>query len=178
MATFGYATMGIYGWSGSINNKIAGSIFTCPQNGTANSITVGLMVTDIATRMKCAIYRVSDWALIGQTQEVLVPRSPQPTGTVEPVWQTFSFSTPPQLYGGVQYCLVLWSESLQYTYSYIQYDDSSTPLAIGVTLTYTGTFPSTLSGFSTFNRLCSIYCDYTPTAPPQTGTLTVHAKTA
>jgi len=184
MATFGYTTMGAISWAGNIDNKIVGSIFTCPQNGTANSITAGLIVTDVATRMKCAIYRASDRVLIGQTEEVLVPRSPTVGGIVQPVWTIFNFSTPPTLYGGVQYCLVVWSYDEPYTASYIQYDpgvgspsDPTTWQALWFALAY-GAFPATLPSFTRENRICSIYCDYTVTGPPQQGTLTVHAKTA
>jgi len=177
---FGYETMGTYWWSGGIENAVVGSIFTMPQSGVAESITVGIGCTDDVHLMTAAIYRVSDWALLGETVEYQCPRSPTDEGFVLPYWQQFDFEEPlVMLDGGLKYALVISAEDAPISIAYIRRDPGTAQQpadyqSIAVTgQAYTGTFPSILPSPNFYNEICSIYCTYTPTGAPTQYTLTV-----
>jgi len=184
MPSFGYTTVGASQAETQIYNYITGSIFTCPQDGQANSITAHMYITDDPMYVKCAIYRASDLSFIAATEEKTIPRT---SGS----WQTFNFlGTPPTLSAGIQYLLVAWATRTPsgVGIAYIENDPVGTYLTVRQSLTYSANFPSVLvptydnahpdypTGY--YPRICSIYCTYTAVAPPPTGTLTVHAKTA
>lgn len=182
MATFGNVNVGVEQTKGAIENRIFGSVFTCPQNGEANSITAHILVTDVTTKVKCAIYRADNYALVGVTEERQITRDTTFVGR----WETFNFTViKPQLVGGVQYLLVAWSEDQAGSAAYLNNTSITVYQSVQMELAY-GTFPSTFvptrdpgvpadtpTGF--YMRVASIYCYYTPTAPPVKGTLEVHA---
>ena len=91
------------------NSKIAGSVFTIPQNGTADSITFyGRRGSVYDSTIKAAIYKHSDLSLVGETGEITI------SYTVK--WWTLNFSAPkPSLIADTEYVLVLYS---QYTSGY------------------------------------------------------------
>jgi hypothetical protein len=185
MPSFGYTTVGVTQAETQIWNYITGSIFTCPQDGDANSITAHIWITDDPMFVKCAIYRASDLSLIATTEEKTIPRTPDGGA-----WNTFNFlGTPPALVAGVQYLLVVWAGRTPggVGTAYVENDPVATYLTVRQSLIYGASFPSVLvptydnshPDYPTghYLRVCSIYCTYTAVAPPPTGTLTVHAKT-
>jgi len=105
---FGYTYTGdtILTLSWSMFERIAGSVFTITENGTANSITVALRgYRPVTAKVKCAIYRHADLALIGQTEE----RTLNLTMAVK--WYTFNFSAPkPPLTQNTAYLLMVWAD--------------------------------------------------------------------
>jgi hypothetical protein len=157
-ARFGYPTLG-----GSVRgvDKIEGSTFTCPEPGTATSITVGVRSPSrSALRLRCAIYRHRDLRLVAVTEEATIPG-------LYAGWTTLAFPEPaPTLASDTAYLLVAFSESRDGTFLGVFYDvDAASP---GFQQGYGATFPSfpeVLSPSSTSRRY-SIYCTYTPAAPP------------
>ena len=100
---FGYETKGAsHTW---LYEDIAGSWFTCPENGIAESITA--YHDDWGAGDEYAIYKKSDNSLVGHTESG--------TGQKSAGWYTFNFSEPkPFLLGGTDYWLVLWGTANTY----------------------------------------------------------------
>lgn len=183
MPVFGNVNIGAEQTDGSIENRIFGSIFTCPQNGEANSITAHILVTDFATKVKCAIYRADNFAFVGATEERSIERDVKFVGR----WETFNFLGKPLLVGGVQYLLIAWAEETLASAAYLNNTSIVAFQSVQMLATY-GAFPSTFvpsrdpaypnypTGY--YPRVASIYCDYTALAPPATGYAKVHARTA
>ena len=147
--TFGYETAGAS--YQDFRNRITGSVFTCPEDGTADSITFYGAVS--GAYWKCAIYRHSDSSLIGVTDQSI---------QVMPVsWYTNTFADKPTL-TNIDYVLVIWSGFGQG--SRIYYDAGETNQGHYQSLTY-GDFPDPAS-FSHENHKYSIYCTYTTGVPP------------
>jgi len=142
--TFGYETAGAS--FQDFRDRITGSVFTCPEDGTADSISFYGGVS--GTFWKCAIYRHSDSSLIGATDRL---------GDAMPVgWHTNTFTDEPTL-TNIDYVLVVWSG---YGYgSHIYYDAGEANQGHYQSLTYNG-FPDPAS-FSHEDRKYSIYCTYT-----------------
>jgi hypothetical protein len=113
-ANFGFESIGSY--SGDLESGgvgyIRGSIFTCPNNGTAQSITVALRRYSVGSdKFRCAIYKHSDLTLIGNTEERTLSL------TTSFVWYTFNFNDPkPSLTANEVYILVVWAK---YTNQYL-----------------------------------------------------------
>ena len=103
--TFGYETKGAsYTY---LYQDIAGSWFTCPENGTAESITA--YHDDWGAGNEYAIYKKSDNSLVGHTESG--------TGQQSAGWHTFNFSDPkPSLSANTDYWLVLWGTANTYYY--------------------------------------------------------------
>jgi len=125
MGTFGYATIGVNSKlityydpdAGVIHEIIAGSVFTIPEDGIAESITVALK-TGVAHSQyaQCAIYRHSDLKKIAVTQDVFIDL------TTRFQWFTFPFAAPkPTLTANTEYILVVWAEYATRTV-YLAYD--------------------------------------------------------
>jgi hypothetical protein len=114
-ANFGYEEIGPNPHdmeSGGVG-YIKGSIFTCPNNGTAQSITVALKrYVAGSDKFRCAIYKHSDLTLIGNTEERTLSL------TTSFAWYTFNFNDPkPNLTVNEVYILVVWAKyTTQYLY--------------------------------------------------------------
>lgn len=140
--------------SNAVGENIEGAVFTINHNGTADSIVVALKRAAAGSNnVKCAIYRHSDLALIGQTEEILLSM------TTSFVFYTFNFSAPkPVLVANTQYVLVVWAD---YTVSiiYLATDSGSVDQYHKDEKTYNA-FPDPLVPVH-FNYTASIYCWYT-----------------
>lgn len=105
---FGYTTIGGSGEtiSSATTEYIKGSLFTCPENAEAQSITVALRrLAAGSDDAKCAIYKHSDLSLVGVTEEKNLNLT---TGFQ---WFTFNFTgTKPSLTKDVEYVLVVWAD--------------------------------------------------------------------
>jgi hypothetical protein len=87
----------------TIENTLRGSVFTMSEDGLAVNVKAYLNVTVITKATKAAIYRHSDLALIGATNQIA-----SGTGVG---WRTMPFATPVFLSAGVAYVIVVWQES-------------------------------------------------------------------
>jgi len=97
---FGYETKG--GASITIASRIRGASFTCPETGTAESITVCLNGWGSGEKVKCALYKKSDDSLVGVTQE-------RSDGGED--WQTFNFDEPKPELTAIDYIICVYSDS-------------------------------------------------------------------
>lgn len=158
---FGYQTIGSS--SENIHNRITGSVFTCPSNGLAQSITVYLAYNPDATtaKAKCALYKHSDLSLLtnGVTEEKTN------WGSAEQ-WVTFTFSTSPTLEEDIDYILVVWGYISGGIFPLIMcfYDTGDTNQGHYQNKNY-NTFPNPLVPTHE-NRKYSIYCTYEEEEPP------------
>jgi len=135
-------------------NFIVGSVFTPTKDGEAQSITIYVRVTASPKHMTCAIYLHSNLSLLAQTEERLVPVT---TGRV-----TFNFATPkPVLRANTEYLLVAWAQSSN-GYAYLYYTSGQQNQGYYVSISYTGSFPSSLPNPSHENRAYCIYCTFKP----------------
>jgi hypothetical protein len=134
------------------------SRFTASNNGNANSITAYLSNPGTTMgRVKCAIYRESDKALLASTQEKSISG-----GSIG--WQTFTLTTAPTLTAGASYSIVAWfgSSNLQ-----ISYGSGTTRQSWYAGQTY-GNFPtgpySSLSSYNQENVVYSLYMTVSSTS--------------
>lgn len=134
-------------------NTIWGSWFTCPKHGKAESISLYWRHW-VSSRVKCAIYRKSDGALIGYTEEKFLGKEHDMT------WQTFKIVEGGQLEAGVDYWLVAW-----FDHGGARVFDYQLYKGIWAEAPYNA-FPEKLPTGRTVHENVSIYCTYTPTAPP------------
>jgi len=148
MADFGYKTKG----AGTHSNadRIIGSKFTCPENGTAESITAYILA-GAGTPVKFGIYKDSDNSRVGYTEEWI-------TTALYNDWKTLNIVSGGTLVQNTDYFLVWWRDT---TGSATFYYDT------GVTrgyqnIAYNG-FPNPWEPTKTDNSWkFSIYCTYTP----------------
>lgn len=153
MPTFGRTDDG--STNNDMGNVIYGSIFTCPEAGTADSITVRINGKGYA--VKCAIYKESDYSLVGVTEERIIPN------TGDFTWEQFDFASPPTL-ENTSYVLVAWASNWtpfryqtgegsqrEQSISYNSYPDPLVPNS------YTGEY--------------AIYCTYSAIAETETFTI-------
>lgn len=152
--------------SGTLENAIRGGASTCPENGTATSITVYIdNVTSSANSysLRCAIYKASDTTLVAQTDEVTGL-----LGSDADAWHTLSFSSPPALTGGTEYILMAWCSAVASTTVNARLDlaGSLQKYWAQSPFNYTsnsGNFPTPLAGtLLDATADFSIYCTYTP----------------
>jgi hypothetical protein len=160
MPTFGETNKGT--GMGSINNRISGTVFTCPENGYATSITV--CVTSFLSNIfkaHCGLYDYTTMALLGETVELVGPLADGP--------QQFDFPTPVQLTANTKYVLVIiGNQGIQIAF----FVDYTSPSLI-LDQTY-GSLPAILTGAWIAWRF-SIYCTYQTAAPPSQYQLTIVA---
>ncbi len=159
---FGYTSWGTS--ETSLEKYIKGSWGECPDDGTADSITVALRATG-AFYVKCGIYAyVADddaGALVGVTEQLLIPADYND-------WKTFNFVDPkPSLEANTKYFLVAWGES---TTGLLQIRFQS-PCPAGTSvrkyITLDG-FPDPLEGETgEVDRSYAIYCTYSTEEGPQ-----------
>ena len=153
---FGYETIGAsatyLAYSGA--EYIQGTAFTCPENGTAQSITMALKRAAAGSdKVICGIYKASDKSFVGKTEEKTVSM------TTSFQWFTFNFPDPkPSLTAGTSYILVARAD---YTSQiiYQAYDTGAT--SYYSTATYSTTFPDPWSPTTWSNVKISTYCTYT-----------------
>lgn len=165
MPNFGNETLG--GSVLDIKDVITGSWFTCPEDGTADSIAVAIKLTrpiSASLKSKCAIYRKLDNSLVGATEEVTTSFAVNETK-----WVTHRFSSPVSL-RNEDYYLVVWSPSYDCGLFY----NTISGKGVWQDLAY-DSWPNPLSPASD-NRLWSIFCSYTPGAPPPTHRLRVESE--
>jgi hypothetical protein len=151
---FGYEDIGS-GKHGSKFAIIRGSVFTCPDSGTADNITVCFSTASatISLNVKCAIYLHSDLSCKGVTEERTI------TVTSTATWFTFNFvSSPPSLTAAIAYVLVAFT-NVSTVYNYMSYITGDTNQGHIQTLAYNG-FPDPLVP-SHLDFKYSIYCTYT-----------------
>ena len=150
---FGYETIG--STSNVFNHFIMGSVFTCPQNGKADSITVALKRDlDGNNHVKCAIYKHSDLSLVDETEEKLVALTSTPT------WHAFNFNAPkPYLVENTDYILVAFTDYIDSICTYMRSDSGDTNQGHADEKTY-DSFPDPLEPAHNDNKY-SIYCSYT-----------------
>ncbi|MBS7608672.1 hypothetical protein KEJ52_05715 [Candidatus Bathyarchaeota archaeon] len=162
MPTFGYTSPGAS--TQGTGQRISGSVFTCPENCVAESISyyTASSGSGSSRQVSCAIYRHSDSAFIAETER-------RTFTSWSPGWLTFNFQDPkPQLQAGVEYVLVVFNTSSLASPN-ITYDAGDFPEQ-GHYQSWTNyPLPST-ANFTHENRKYSIYCTYTPLAPSQTVT--------
>jgi len=179
---FGYETIG-GSTSFYVENFIAGSVFTIPEDGTADSITVALAYyagyPQWTGKLECAIYRHSDLSLKGSTEERTIAL------TNAFAWYTFNFTgTKPSLIATTAYVLVVWGESAT-GYATIAYSAGDTNQGHRQPIVYSGSFPDPLVPAHSNDKF-SVYCTYTleaveDTTPPtysDVGTNTTQAEQA
>lgn len=155
---FGYGEIG--GSSAYNMNVIQGPIFTCPEVGIAESIS--WYGRAAGKPVKAAIYRHRDGKLIGSTEPITVGATPQ--------WWKFNFLAPkPSLEAGVEYVLAFWTQG-----AYFYYDAIGRGLYKGASY---DSWPDPIAWEPEETDLMfSIFCTYTPVAPPPTHMLRVESE--
>ncbi len=150
-ATFGYTTKG-GGYSVTFyNDYIRGAVDTPSESGTGDSVVVYLRAYgSTASKVKCAVYRVSDSALLGYTEQWTVT-----SGWDD--WKTLNFTSVPDI-STVPLIPVAWADGWVYGY----YDSGSEGDGKYDRESY-GAWPNPAS-FTDFTSIPSVYCEYTPDA--------------
>jgi len=140
-------------------------VFTCPNNGLGDNITAYLKANfqEGGGFVKCAIYKHADSTLVpnGTTEELEI-------GEGQTGWFTFNFgATKPELTAGTEYVLVVWGIPTAMGGVTITYDDGEgTTQGHYQDLAYDSGYWPNPASFSHEDRKYSIYCSYTPSAPP------------
>jgi len=169
--TFGNTVTGSY-WvtlsfdAPSTTDYIRGIKASPNNDGTLSSIKAYLRWTPSGTaphtvKAKAAIYFSSNSSLVGgsagQSNEITLSSS-------SAQWWTFTFASPPDVVGGVEYLIVVSGEGKDkfgdQVLVEIAYSTTVTGIGRYQTNEYTGTFPDPAS-FSTHDVKYSIYAEYT-----------------
>ncbi|MDH5690717.1 MAG: hypothetical protein OEY81_04755, partial [Candidatus Bathyarchaeota archaeon] len=146
-STFGYTTKGSAEWDAS-STFIIGSWATCPESGTADSITVYLKQYNTATpKIKCALYKKSDNSLVGSTEKWTLTSGWDG-------WKTFNFADGPSL-ENIDYWIVFWINAKVYAYYVTETEKRGTQYR------FYNSWPNPWSP-NTYDWKMSIYCTYTP----------------
>ena len=158
--TFGYESVGSTHTSSS-SDRILGSWFSCPESGTANSITFYLPgdLYDDGPR-KLGIYKKSDNSFVGGTAEY--------SGETPNNWVTHDLESPQPSLSAEDYWLVHWAEENALRY------DSVTGKGGDQAVGYPGSWPDPWNPYIT-DRKYSIYCTYTAGGGGQTYEINVDA---
>ena len=102
MAIFGKQTTGSGG--SSLDDRIRGTIFSCIENGEAQSMTARLQSFPLGAKCKLAYYNKGSKALIGKTEERI--------GAGEgAAWQTFNFTAPKPQVSNIDFALCAHSDT-------------------------------------------------------------------
>lgn len=160
--TFGRTASGTH--NSDFDDKIRASKFACPEAAVAEKITALITVTTAPHKIKCAIYRASPLALIGETEEITVPVSNYQE-------RDFLFSSPkPDLISGVDYYLCVWAEAVPGT-AYVRIIITTPPQNIYYrTQVYNG-WPAAPAFTNAAGEVC-LYCTYSlPSNPYPTAKL-------
>jgi hypothetical protein len=146
MATFGKTDdAGSYSIIGP--TKLKGSVFTCPEAGTATKMSILLYVVTGATAVKGVIYDASK-KLVAATNAVTVP-------VQATTWTDFTFASNPSL-TAQNYYLCAFAEVERV---YMRYNTTSGTGAYDVTSTYPNPNETLTIAAQTF--LVSAHVDYT-----------------
>ena len=157
--TFGYETAGASSTTFQSDNTRA-SWFTCPESGTAQSITVYCTRGWTSTSQKCAIYKKSDGSKIAETTETEVGTTAE--------WYTFNFASPPDI-ENIDYWLLIGWDANSIVWLKL-YWDSETGKGAYQSIQYP-TLPDPFE--PTYrDRKFSIYCTYTAEGGAQEITVT------
>jgi len=137
-------------------NVIWGGRFTMPaKNGVAKSMTARYSAPDIPAvpyKVKCLIYKQSDFSLVGETEELTI-------STALNDWKTFRFITQPTLIANTEYLLCSWCENHTEVFRLTGQASGGSGYE-GDSITY-GTAPDPLvPTVHSTTRLISIYCNY------------------
>ncbi|VVB59496.1 Peptidase family M28 [uncultured archaeon] len=146
---FGNTNLGA--WNQSISNRITGTVFTCHENGTADSITMFIKANESTPpkHLKAMIYTTGG-SLLGTTEEKNTW-----TGSGSE-WMILNFTgTRPTLTKDTEYQLVCWSNDPT---CILYYENSSTNIGRYENETY-GTPPNPFASLNE-NREYSLYCSY------------------
>lgn len=132
--------------------RIAGSYFTCPADCNADKITARISYASPIVKTKCAIYLKSDLSFVGSTEEVNLPEDFSGL-------QDYNFSAPkPSLSTGVDYVLVIWSETGVAAFTMRSQGIGFTDHSCREEVTYNG-WPANLAGLPGDYEFC-INCTY------------------
>lgn len=142
-----------------IRDRIKGSGFVCPENGVAQSITIGCDSVDMiphVVRVKCAIYRAEDNKFVGSTEEREFEVA------IFGTWYTFNFLEPkPLLKAGVEYYLCAWTPAGHLIdLKFLTYPNAGVEQEIVY-----GAWPDPIGPLRVTNKKHSVYCTYTPKPP-------------
>ena len=176
MAIFGYDAIGSGVANFGTTGAIYGTNFTTPANcESADSMTVyfemsGGRASTVWTA-KLAIYRLSDGALIGATEERFWDNvAPDPDPNPNPPangWYTFNFSPALTLVPSTAYILVGWGQITGSTLGSPVFKMKWTADAsydiYAQDIAYTGTFPDPHGLTDIADGKFAIYATYTPT---------------
>jgi len=162
--TFGYETAGAS--DARFNNYVIGSLFTCPESGSAESITayVRIDTANQQARTKTAIYKGSDKSLVKSSQEITLT-------STSFSWVTYNLLAQADIINE-DYWLVVWGETgTGYAFPYMAFDTGTATGGLQ-TVTYQAgegdnLWPDPYNPTSTLTRTYSIYCTYT--AAPAAG---------
>jgi hypothetical protein len=161
---FGYKTKGdAYETE---RHELIGSWFSCPEAGTANSITVFLNWQSGNPKVKYGTYKKSDGALVDYTEEWTVTNNWVDWKTLNIIWGGALVAT--------DYWLIAWFSGYDVGFQ-LSFDVANKGAYMDQTY---GSFPSTFVPGSYDNHKHCIYCTYTSAAPPPKpkGTIAIHAK--
>lgn len=168
MPTFGYEGDSTWRVTGGLGNRVTGSWFTCPESGTAQSITVrtGFIFVETTCKLKCALYKKSDNSLVGVTEEITLPDA----GIQD--WFTCDFVEPKPVLEAIDYWLVAWGsvvggKSGAYFYAMTPEEGKGAYQSIA----YNG-LPNPWNPIIDDRKL-NIYCNYTAVAPTPQYALTL-----
>jgi len=135
-----------------ITNRIAGSTFTAPEDGVAVALVPYIQYTAASNaKMRCALYRRSDFKLIGVTQEKQFLMSSGRLGN----WEPFVLEGSPPIIRGEKYVLVGWASAAMLMYSLADTGWEGVEQDINH-----NDFPDPLVPFEFKDRKNSIYCEY------------------
>ncbi len=149
-SSFGYTSVGTS--TQSIEDTVRGSLFSIPESGQIQNISVYLDLTGGAVnrRVKTAIY-TQGHDFVAETEELIVAS----TG-----WYNFSFTNPkPILQANTNYLLVAWTNS-EAGDVLLHYDSGSSYQGHRRNQNYDN-WPSSIN-FSHDTNKYSIYCNYSP----------------
>lgn len=159
--TFGYTT-GLTG-RGGLEGVIRGILASCPEPGTGESITAYLEVTGNPCPVKCALYDpAGNLVPNGVTEERTIP--------VGVSMEQFDFIPPKPSVAVQDYIIVAWGKAVDLGVPYLRYGSVSGWQAKWASASYND-FPSSVSFSTLSDRAHTIYCTYTPIAPPIVGKL-------
>jgi len=150
--TVGNKNVGTFGLD--LDEKIRGSWYTCPENGTAESISAYITPYDTGDKFKFAIYKKSDNSLVGETEEV--------TGfSTVAQWITADFSIPKPVFENTDYYIVAIAEKAGAFAPGIASQSNNPGKGAWQTRSYNLGFPNPWNP-TTDNYNFSIYLNYTP----------------
>jgi hypothetical protein len=152
-AILGYSTQGPS--TQSIEDRIAGSLFTTITGGQVQSISANIQSTSNQNRdVKVAIYAATDNSLVASSASNTI-------AALFNGWVTFTFTNPkPLLSANTDYLLVAWADSAQGTV-YLYYDSGGANQGYSNSRTF-GNWPNPDNNLNSDSaRKYSINCTYT-----------------